>query len=129
MYKRQDHIHISSGQAKGVNAIGLTGADMNVICSVKRPVKDVDYGFCLLYTSEKDMSKSVSLPPRLKEHRKRMRLSVLPIWRMRDSKDWKWNLNWNGALNKNKVVALPDNGLERNRLQFYRRIHCKPGIF
>ena len=32
-------------QAKGVNAIGLTGADMNVICSVKRPVKDVDYGF------------------------------------------------------------------------------------
>ena len=28
-----------------VNAIGLTGADMNVIRSVKRPVKDVDYGF------------------------------------------------------------------------------------
>ena len=22
-------------------------------------------------------------------------------------------LNWNGALNKNKVVSLPDNGLER----------------
>ena len=32
-------------QSKGVNAIGLTGADMNVIRSVKRPVKDVDYGF------------------------------------------------------------------------------------
>ena len=32
-------------QAKGVNAIGLTGADMNAILSVKRPVKDVDYGF------------------------------------------------------------------------------------
>ena len=32
-------------QAKGVNAMGLTGADMNVIRSVKRPVKDVDYGF------------------------------------------------------------------------------------
>lgn len=32
-------------QAKGVNAIGLTGADMNVMRSVKRPVKDVDYGF------------------------------------------------------------------------------------
>ena len=28
-------------QAKGVNAMGLTGADMNVIRSVKRPVKDV----------------------------------------------------------------------------------------
>ena len=32
-------------QSKGVNAMGLTGADMNVIRSVKRPVKDVDYGF------------------------------------------------------------------------------------
>ena len=32
-------------QAKGVNAMGFTGADMNVIRSVKRPVKDVDYGF------------------------------------------------------------------------------------
>lgn len=32
-------------QARGVNALGLTGADMNVIRSVKRPVKDVDYGF------------------------------------------------------------------------------------
>ena len=30
---------------KGVNAIGLTGADMNVIRSVKRPVKDIDYGY------------------------------------------------------------------------------------
>ena len=32
-------------QGKGVNAIGLTGADMGVIRSDKRPVKDVDYGF------------------------------------------------------------------------------------
>jgi len=32
-------------QARGVNALGLTGADMNAIRSVKRPVKDVDYGF------------------------------------------------------------------------------------
>ena len=32
-------------QAKGMNAMGFTGADMNVIRSVKRPVKDVDYGF------------------------------------------------------------------------------------
>ena len=32
-------------QAQGVNALGLTGADMNVIRSHKRPVKDVDYGF------------------------------------------------------------------------------------
>ena len=32
-------------QAKGMNALGFTGADMNVIRSVKRPVKDVDYGF------------------------------------------------------------------------------------
>ena len=32
-------------QAKGVNALGLTGADMDVIHSHKRPVKDVDYGY------------------------------------------------------------------------------------
>jgi len=32
-------------QAKGVNAMGFTGADMNVIRSIKRPVKDIDYGF------------------------------------------------------------------------------------
>lgn len=32
-------------QAAGVNALGLTGADMNVIRSHKRPVKEVDYGF------------------------------------------------------------------------------------
>ena len=32
-------------QAKGVNAIGLTGTDCNVMCSDKRPVKDIDYGF------------------------------------------------------------------------------------
>ena len=32
-------------QARGVNAIGLTGADMDVIHSHRRPVKDVDYGF------------------------------------------------------------------------------------
>ena len=33
-------------QANGVNALGLTGADINVIRSHKRPVKDgVDYGF------------------------------------------------------------------------------------
>lgn len=32
-------------QARGVNALGLTGADMNVIRSVKRPVREVDYGF------------------------------------------------------------------------------------
>lgn len=32
-------------QAQGINALGLTGADMNVIRSHKRPVKDVDYGF------------------------------------------------------------------------------------
>ena len=31
-------------QARGVNALGLTGADMNVIKSVKRPVKEIDYG-------------------------------------------------------------------------------------
>lgn len=32
-------------QAAGVNAVGLTGADCDVIRSHKRPVKDVDYGY------------------------------------------------------------------------------------
>ena len=32
-------------QSRSINAVGLTGADMNVILSEKRPVKDVDYGF------------------------------------------------------------------------------------
>lgn len=32
-------------QAIGINGLGLTGADMNLIRSVKRPVKDIDYGF------------------------------------------------------------------------------------
>ncbi|MGQ8338365.1 acetylglutamate kinase [Sunxiuqinia sp. A32] len=32
-------------QAKGINAIGLTGTDLNYMQAVKRPVKDIDYGF------------------------------------------------------------------------------------
>lgn len=32
-------------QARGVNALGLTGADCNIIKAHKRPVKEVDYGF------------------------------------------------------------------------------------
>ena len=32
-------------QALGCNAVGFTGADMDIIRSVKRPVKDIDYGF------------------------------------------------------------------------------------
>lgn len=32
-------------QARGCNSIGLTGADLNVIRAVKRPVKTIDYGF------------------------------------------------------------------------------------
>jgi acetylglutamate kinase len=32
-------------QAIGVNALGLTGADLNYMRSEKRPVKDVDYGY------------------------------------------------------------------------------------
>jgi len=32
-------------QSLGVDAIGLTGADMNAILAEKRPVKEIDYGF------------------------------------------------------------------------------------
>lgn len=36
---------VSKLQHLGCNALGLTGADGNVIKAVKRPVKDIDYGF------------------------------------------------------------------------------------
>ncbi|MBX0290671.1 acetylglutamate kinase [Hymenobacter sp. HSC-4F20] len=36
---------VSLLQAAGVNALGLSGADGNAIRAVKRPVKDIDYGF------------------------------------------------------------------------------------
>ncbi len=36
---------VASLQSLGCNAIGLTGADANIIPASKRPVKDIDYGF------------------------------------------------------------------------------------
>jgi len=36
---------VAAIQRHGCNAIGLTGADANLITAVKRPVKDIDYGF------------------------------------------------------------------------------------
>jgi len=36
---------VASLQALGCNAVGLTGADGNVLPAVKRPVKEIDYGF------------------------------------------------------------------------------------
>ena len=36
---------LSGLQARGCNAIELTGADLDVIRAVKRPVREVDYGF------------------------------------------------------------------------------------
>ncbi len=36
---------VASLQSKGCNAIGLTGADGNIIPASKRPVADIDYGF------------------------------------------------------------------------------------
>ena len=32
-------------QQRGINALGFTGADLNIIKSVKRPVVNIDYGF------------------------------------------------------------------------------------
>lgn len=32
-------------QARGCNAVGLTGADLDLIRAVKRPVKEIDYGY------------------------------------------------------------------------------------
>ncbi|MGQ1890702.1 acetylglutamate kinase [Thermophagus sp. OGC60D27] len=36
---------VSALQARKINALGLTGADMNLVKAHKREVKDVDYGF------------------------------------------------------------------------------------
>lgn len=36
---------VAALQARGINAIGLTGADMDIILSEKRPVREIDYGF------------------------------------------------------------------------------------
>jgi acetylglutamate kinase len=36
---------VATLQAMGEDALGLTGADMNLLTAVKRPVKDIDYGF------------------------------------------------------------------------------------
>ena len=36
---------VASLQAKGSNALGLTGADANTIVSNKRPIKAIDYGY------------------------------------------------------------------------------------
>lgn len=36
---------VAALQSCGVNALGLSGADGNVILATKRPVRDVDYGF------------------------------------------------------------------------------------
>ncbi len=36
---------VAALQAKKVNALGLTGADLNCILSAKRPVKEIDYGW------------------------------------------------------------------------------------
>ena len=36
---------VAALQARDVNALGLTGADLGCMRAVKRPVKDIDYGF------------------------------------------------------------------------------------
>jgi len=36
---------VAALQARGINAIGLSGADLNLIEAHKRPVKDIDYGY------------------------------------------------------------------------------------
>lgn len=36
---------VANLQRLGVNALGLSGADGNVIAGIKRPVKEIDYGF------------------------------------------------------------------------------------
>ena len=37
-----------------------------------------------------------------------------------DSKDWTWSASGNIAFNKNKIVSLPDNSMERNRINAFQ---------
>ena len=41
-------------------------------------------------------------------------------WRALNTKDWKLNVNFTGAYNRNKVIKLPYNGLENNRQGAYQ---------
>ena len=41
-------------------------------------------------------------------------VEIEAIARIIDNKDWKWNVNFNIAYNKNKIIKLPENGLPRN---------------
>jgi acetylglutamate kinase len=43
---------VASLQSLGCNAIGLTGADGNILPAIKRPVKHIDYGFVGDITSD-----------------------------------------------------------------------------
>jgi acetylglutamate kinase len=48
-------------QSKGCNAVGLTGADANIIPAAKRPVKEIDYGFVGDITTEQVQTAPVKL--------------------------------------------------------------------
>lgn len=37
-----------------------------------------------------------------------------------DRRDFRWDISINISYNKNKIVSLPDNGLERNRKKVQR---------
>ena len=41
-------------------------------------------------------------------------------FKLLQTKDWKWDLNLNAAYNINKILELPDNGLENNRQNAYQ---------
>lgn len=43
---------VASLQALGCNAIGLSGADANIICGVKRPVEPIDFGYVADLTAD-----------------------------------------------------------------------------
>ncbi len=45
VYSRINKKLVASLQQLGVDAIGLTGADLNLIEAIKRPVKEIDYGW------------------------------------------------------------------------------------
>ncbi|MGN0214245.1 MAG: acetylglutamate kinase [Muribaculaceae bacterium] len=50
-------------QARGVNALGMTGADMDILHSHKRPVKEIDYG----WVGDVDRANGIALQQLIKQ--------------------------------------------------------------
>lgn len=54
-------------------------------------------------------------------------LEIEMSFKVLNTQTWKWDIGFNAAYNKNKILKLPDNGLERNRQNAYQVYDPKSG--